>query len=819
MDGFGYDVEDLRPPIQNQPLLSSQAQRSDHLPQESVHRMSSGQIGASCVLIGSLCSILVSSFASQGTLYRQLTYSCCDCGTHPQPPQQPAMISPPLEIVAAVGHWLWMASPVVMGVLLVIPEGRRLAIMGWSTTFAVGAILGVCGYAAVLLLLSPTPACCMHDLCIDKMQTAAMRVLVVLSLFAFMLCVYLSSRKARHTFRDMASSVAVVAGCETCIASPRAEALLGTRVEVAEKLHEVLPEGPSMADLHAASCRSTSPSHCSTITEAQLLSSAALAGSPIAAEGSVVSPARLSCPPPQPLALSQSRQSERASPSSPSMIKGSRSSPPVSQASSPPRSSRPSPLPTQASASRSGVARSITRTRASSPDSGVIAGGLCDSATQTVWRRPFDDFGAAEMTECTALRHDLTAERFDQHNRSELSLSPIPTMNVGGRGGLTEAVGVQTLLTGPSPFSGVNPPSSWRPPVKRTRDAACQYQRPRAAKQAQPEAEKSTRDVGVQSFIPALKPTPTASKKPKPGTNTIGCGPGPWQWTSSSASEQTSSVSTPHSWLRSSLHDRSPRLPRVTLVFYNARTSYSSAPTPRRVTHSASLGQASVDAMEPTSFYCPLPGVIDFYVCLRTAELPPLTGIGWRAPIQRATGYASRRTLIWPTAILEFDKVVGREVELDPSRLRDLQVIVPGSYTYGGQTLNPTLEAASHVINLESSRLRQVHDGGTTRINIPLTTKPRVGLEEAIGELRPKAPPAPLLTQASPSDVHSAPLLDGGPAHHPPECTPARAMPPPSSPAPEIPLPLRLPVAPPLVVVTLVCESATECRVMILPAD
>ena len=367
-----------------------------------------------------------------------------------------------------------------------------------------------------------------------------------------------------------------------------------------------------------------------------------------------------------------------------------------------------------------------------------------DSGTQTDWRRPFDDFGGAETTEATAIRNEKTSEHFDIPDRSPKPALPLITQSTEPRGSTT--LGVQTYLSGSSPYSGSNPPRSWRPQPKRTHDIACQYQRPRSNKPLRPEPEKTTCDVGTQSFIPvALKPSSASKAMVKVSTKDAGCGPGPYQWSNGNTSSSTS-VTTALSMKTPSLYrspQYSPRLPRVTLVFYNARTQHSAQPTPRRLTRSAACGAASVDAMEPTSFYAPLPGVIEFYVRLRTADPPSLTGPGWRAPLQKATGYSSRRSIIWPTAALDFERVVGRDVEQQHSRLLELEVVVPGNYTYSGNSINPTLDTTSHVLNLETIKIRQAEANGTSRINIPLNTLPRIGLEQAIAELRPRPPPAP----------------------------------------------------------------------------
>ena len=69
-------------------------------------------------------------------------------------------------------------------------------------------------------------------------------------------------------------------------------------------------------------------------------------------------------------------------------------------------------------------------------------------------------------------------------------------------------------------------------------------------------------------------------------------------------------------------------------------------------------------------------------------------------------------------------------------------MVVPGSYRYGGSTVNPTIEDSSFPLNLGGNKSRQLLEDGTTRINIPLMTKPRQGLEQIIAEMRPRPPPA-----------------------------------------------------------------------------
>ena len=74
----------------------------------------------------------------------------------------------------------------------------------------------------------------------------------------------------------------------------------------------------------------------------------------------------------------------------------------------------------------------------------------------------------------------------------------------------TSAASVQTFLSGPSPYSGPNPPRSWLPQAKKTREFGVQAaitvgKKPVLMEEAL--AKPTTCDVGVQSFIPALKPS------------------------------------------------------------------------------------------------------------------------------------------------------------------------------------------------------------------------------------------------------------------------------------------------------------------------
>ena len=190
-----------------------------------------------------------------------------------------------------------------------------------------------------------------------------------------------------------------------------------------------------------------------------------------------------------------------------------------------------------------------------------------------------------------------------------------------------------------------------------------------------------------------------------------------------------------------SLRDDTPRsLPKISLVFYNARTSFKTKQSNvRRLTRSAAWGP-SVDEIEPTQHFAPLPGSVQFYVRLRTKERPSLSGPGWQKPLQTAHGYASRRSLIWPTASLEMDRIVGYSASINShlARVLELEVCVPGDV----RGVNPTLETHYQHLNLETVRNRLVLEDGTTRISIPLLTKPRIGLEGVIASLRPGPPPA-----------------------------------------------------------------------------
>ena len=328
----------------------------------------------------------------------------------------------------------------------------------------------------------------------------------------------------------------------------------------------------------------------------------------------------------------------------------------------------------------------------------------------------------------------------------------------------------QTFLTGANPFSGSHPPRTWHAPQKVTRDVAVQYKKPSSRPQEVPKLDaaqalvmRAKVDVGVQTFIKADKPAVDAKAaagaivKAKERIDSS-CGPGPWHWVPSVASvgqptgglvaSDAARLDAPGSWLMPSTRDDllsgrgSGRLPRVTLVFYNARASYTPSSTPRR-SRLTSWGQKSADEMEPR-YYAPLPGTIQFYVKVRTHASPTMTGPTQKC-LQRATGYGSKRTIIWPTASLDFEAVVGKEsFALERSRVLELEVCVPGD----ARGINPTLEETTHSINLETVRFRQMLDDGTTRISIPLTTKPRQGLESIIASLAPDQAPG-LLTDRS----------------------------------------------------------------------
>ena len=309
--------------------------------------------------------------------------------------------------------------------------------------------------------------------------------------------------------------------------------------------------------------------------------------------------------------------------------------------------------------------------------------------TQTAWHRDPDE-GFAKTTESLKLQKEQTAKKFGLEPRSQgpsfmsrgLFASPSSKEYV--------AAGVQTLLSGPSPYANNGPPRSWLP-MRVTRDIGSQYHRQRPER-IEPDPEQPTREIGVQSFFPLKPSTALAVKEPppKPPSQDVGCGPGPWQFKikelvppvkipgSPGSPELPTPLSTARLTYRSGT---SPRLPRVMLVFYNARATYSPDSTPRRLMHSAAVGQNSVEAMEPCGFYCPLPSAIEFFVRLRTVQdEPSLIGKNWRAPLQMAKGYASKRSIIWPSAPLDFERIVGQETEPLPERMLELEVVVPGAY-------------------------------------------------------------------------------------------------------------------------------------------
>ena len=396
-----------------------------------------------------------------------------------------------------------------------------------------------------------------------------------------------------------------------------------------------------------------------------------------------------------------------------------------------------------------------------------------DSAVQTVWQRNAgEDF--RKWTASMTMKQDQTYERF-KLSRSCGSTALTVAAPDSRHGPKNATISTQTFLSGQSPYSGMNPPRSWLPQAIKTREMATQSDRPAAKKPAPPSTalvvSKTTCDVGVQSFLPvAQKPSrymkhthntallrseevraivvrdedrPQTST-PKTETTDTGCGPGPWIWKEADR-RKADDGSPPTSTLvlvRSPLRDESasPRMPKISLVFYNARTSFKTKQsTPRRLTRSAAWGP-SVDEIEPTTHFAPLPGIVHFYVRLRTIERPVLDGPGWKKPLQTASGYASKRSIIWPTAALDVNRIIGYEphINLHLARVLELEVCVPGDH----KGINPTLETHYHQLNLETVRNRLVLEDGTTRISIPLKTRPRAGLEEFIGRLKPGAPPS-----------------------------------------------------------------------------
>jgi hypothetical protein len=365
-------------------------------------------------------------------------------------------------------------------------------------------------------------------------------------------------------------------------------------------------------------------------------------------------------------------------------------------------------------------------------------------STQTrVEKRKPEDSVLEKKTASLESRLEATTERYGQSPHRSVSplpiWNPLPASTVRGQCVEAEA---QTLLTGPSPYSGVYPPRSWKPPSKPTREFACQTSSLHIKrKPPQPDAEINSREVGVQACLAAPKPPKLTlvSSKEGPQTKTIGCGPGPWQWTATGPQSTSTTLATWHATnqrLEVPGSVASPRLPKVTLVFCNARSAHTpSQKTPRRLMRSST----SIDALEPTHFFAPLPGTVHFYVRLRTTDPPILNGPGWREPLQSAKGYASKRSIIWPSATLDYERVIGRDphVNLHLAGGLDLELCVPGDL----HGLNQTLETSYHQLNLQTARLRSHLEDGSARISIPLMTRPRQGLEEVIAKLRAGPPP------------------------------------------------------------------------------
>ena len=365
-------------------------------------------------------------------------------------------------------------------------------------------------------------------------------------------------------------------------------------------------------------------------------------------------------------------------------------------------------------------------------------------STQTrVEKRKPEDSVLEKKTASLESRLEATTERYGQSPHRSVSplpiWNPVPPSTVRGQSVEAEA---QTLLTGPSPYSGGYPPRSWKPPSKPTREFACQTSSLHIKrKPPQPDAERNSHEIGVQACLVAPKPPKLTlvSSKEGPQTKTIGCGPGPWQWTATGPQSTSTTLATWHATnqrLEVPGSVASPRLPKVTLVFCNARSAHTpSQTTPRRLMRSST----SIDALEPTHFFAPLPGTVHFYVRLRTTDPPILNGPGWREPLQSAKGYASKRSIIWPSATLDYERVIGRDphVNLHLAGGLDLELCVPGDL----HGLNQTLETSYHQLNLQTARLRSHLEDGSARISIPLMTRPRQGLEEVIAKLR-AGPPA-----------------------------------------------------------------------------
>jgi hypothetical protein len=394
-----------------------------------------------------------------------------------------------------------------------------------------------------------------------------------------------------------------------------------------------------------------------------------------------------------------------------------------------------------------------------------------DCSSQTVWRRH------EYLKKKTESMQDEIPEKKRESSNDRASISaPMMITNAAPTRHAARAASMatQTFLSGPSPYSGANPPRSWLPPAVKTREMACQSDRPAKKVVQQSTAlvvAKTTCEVGTQSFLPTvqkpsryMKSTAALAIKdevralvvsedrpqtsaPKVASKDTGCGPGPWVWKETdrvAASATGGGAPSPPllALVRTPLRDEtaSPRLPKISLVFYNARTSFKTKQsTPRRLTRSAAWGP-SVDEIEPTNHFAPLPGSVHFYVRLRTKERPTLDGPGWKKPLQVAHGYASKRSLIWPTAALDLDRIIGYEphINLHLARVLELEVCIPGDH----KGINPTLETHYHNLNLETVRNRLVLEDGSTRISIPLLTRPRAGLEASIAGLRPGAPPA-----------------------------------------------------------------------------
>lgn len=352
-------------------------------------------------------------------------------------------------------------------------------------------------------------------------------------------------------------------------------------------------------------------------------------------------------------------------------------------------------------------------------------------------RRP-EDSVTARTTWAAELRLEATVEKFGISSPGAAT-APVLPIRVDNPGPTAEA-GLQTMLTGPSPFSGPYPPRSWKPPSKTTREFGCQTSVNPLVKRkpAQPDPVMATREMGVQAFLAAPKPSRHTLATPKKDTlKSVGCGPGPWQWTSSGPEMRSTALSSWHPAAPAKLPQSTPRLPKVTLVFCNARSAHTpQQATPRRHTRSAT----SIDSLEPTAFFAPVPGSVFFYIRLRTTDPPPLNGPGWREPLQKAQGYASKRSIIWPSVTLDYDRVLGRDpsVNVHLAGALDLELCVPGDI----HGLNPTLETTYHQLNLQTARFRSHLEDGTARISVPLMTKPRQGIEEAIDQLRAGPPPS-----------------------------------------------------------------------------